>query len=569
VRAGGELAPAELRVRGLGGSRLRIVLDGVPLDDPAGGQLDLAEVDSELLQSATLLRGPEAGTLAPGAVAGALELATARPRPGFHARLRSAAGSAGTLLLASRAGYGLAWGGLGLALRLGTSRGNFAYRTVSYSGDSALVGEPQERLNNDHSRLGLTASASFEQEPVLSRALLQVSQHEGGLAGLAGQPTPRARFASDSQLLGWRSLLFTPLALLSLELSGRLQREQYSQPQGLAPIATDTNIQSARAHLSASQEDVFDFVDIDLAVESSYAAAQLRAADSALRLRGGGGSEARRADRWAGAGLWRGRAKLLERRLAVDLGLRVDALSDLGTEPSASLRVSGALLQGVVLEAYAGRAFRPPTFLELHGPPSGYVRANPELRPEDGVEVGALLRGQGRRLHAELAVFGARLDSTILYLNRNAYEVRPENAGALWRGGGELVVAVQPTPWWTQSASAELVLSRLDATGAALPATPALVLQQRSQLEAGALWPWLPLGAFVDLRAQGETASNLHGGLRVPAQAVLDLGLAWTQAPWGSLALEISNLLDAQTRVDLRQVPLPGRQLLLTLVLEV
>ncbi|MFH1811968.1 MAG: TonB-dependent receptor [Pseudomonadota bacterium] len=569
VRSGGLLAPAELRVRGLGGSRLRIVLDGVPLDDPAGGQVDLADLDSELLERATLLRGPEAGTLAPGALAGALDLRTARPAAGFHARLRSALGSEQTALLASRASYGFDNGAVGLALRLGSSVGDFGYRSVSFGGDSALVGDAQQRFNNDQRRASVTATAQYDQEPVSTRLLAQASRHEGGLAGLSGHPTPRARFASESQLLGSRSLLFTSLAMLSLELSGRLRRERYAQPEGLAPLATDTRLQSLRAHLAASQERLLGFIDTSLALESSYAAAQVRSGDRASGVGVANSEVFTEADRLSGAGLWRGRASLLDKRLAVDLGLRVDALSDLGVEPSASMRLSAAVVKGLVLEGYVGRAFRPPTFLELHGPPSGYVRSNPELRPEDGIEGGLVLRGQGPRLHAELALFGARLDNTIVYLNRNAYEVRPENAGALWRGGGEGVVAVQATPWWTHSASAELLLSRMDVTGAALPATPTLVLQQRSELRFDGLWRRVPLRAFADLRVHSETASNLHGELRVPAQAAIDAGAAWVVAPWGSLSVEVHNLLDTQTRVDLRQVPLPGRQFLVTLVLGV
>jgi len=184
-------------------------------------------------------------------------------------------------------------------------------------------------------------------------------------------------------------------------------------------------------------------------------------------------------------------------RLALDGSLRVDGFTDLGVEPSAAVRMSYALKSWSSIEAHVGRAFRAPTFYERYGPPQGYLRANPDLLPEDGVEGGLGLRLDGRRLSVELSLFAARLANTILYLNRNAYEVRPENAGALWRGGGELSASVQVRPWLRQMVSAELLLSRVDTTGAPLPATPPLILSTRTELDARTLWLNLPLRAFV------------------------------------------------------------------------
>jgi vitamin B12 transporter len=253
----------------------------------------------------------------------------------------------------------------------------------------------------------------------------------------------------------------------------------------------------------------------------------------------------------------------------VDGGLRLDHLTDVGTEPSFSARLSAALTRALSAEAYAGRAFRAPTFYEKYGPPLGYTRANPALRPEDGVEAGAGLRYARGGLQVDASLFGARLSRAILYLNRNAYEVRPENAGSLWRGGGELSAALRPKPYLQQGAGVELLVSRLDATGAPVPTSPLLRLRSRTELSFARLWSALPLRVYLDGRAQSQSSSNYHGELTVPAQASLDAGLAYAIGERGSLAVEVRNLLGADSRVDMHQVPLPGRQLMASLVLGV
>jgi len=567
VRSGGLLAPSELRVRGLGGARLAVTLDGIPLDDPAGGRIDLTELESGLISDARLLRGPEAGTLAPGAVAGTLALRTAAIEQGLRAQLRSMAGSEGTARFSTRLGYGSGGAGVLGSLLLGRSEGDFSYRPVSYSGDQPYVGDPQRRANNDHARYGASLLARYAGEGFLGQGLVHLARHTGGVAGLAGHPSPEARFSSESALAGTRLTTLVGPAEVGAELSARRREAHFINPTPLATAQSHEQLNTTRGAITIDAPLIHDRAKLSLAVEASRSEARPVLGDRAFVFDQEGEANGLRALRDAVAARARLRVELLERRLAVDVGARLDQISDVGLEPSASAQLSAALTRDLVLDVSAGRAFRAPTFYEKYGPPLGYVRANPDLQPEDGVEVGAGLRFGSARAAVATSLFVARLSHAILYLNRNAYEVRPENAGSLWRGGGELSASLRATRWLTQRAVVELLLSRLDATGAAVPTSPLLRLRSRTELSIEALWSALPLHAFLDAAAASPSSSNLHGELTVPAQATLDAGLALQISEHSSLSLELRNLLDADSRVDLHQVPLPGRQLMASLVL--
>ncbi|MBN2360581.1 MAG: TonB-dependent receptor [Deltaproteobacteria bacterium] len=566
VRSGGPLSRAELRVRGLGGPRLAITLNGIPLDDPAGGQTDLSALDSDLLAGGTLLRGPETGAVAAQALAGALALQTAPIPDGAGARLRLGLGSEQTGAVRGRASYGTGRLNGAISVALGSTAGDFDYRPVSFSGDTALVGDLRTRANNDQARRAVTGLAEARSEQVQSQLLLHLTEHGGGIAGLSGHPTPDARFLSRALLFGNRTSVFFPWLVLGLELSARQRAELFAVAEALAPVATSASIWSLRSALTCDLPSLTRALEVRLAFEGTQAVAQQRSAAREAAL---AAVEPEVRQRQTLGAVANGRVHFFAHRLAADFGARVDAISDVGVEPSLSGRLSAALARSLVAEAYVGRAFRAPTFDEKNGPPAGYLRSNPDLVPEDGIESGALLRWSGGAWSAEAALFGARLSHAIVYLNRNAYEVRPENAGDLWRAGGELTVAVRPLRCWQQSAEAEILYSRLDATAAPLPTTPLLRLRARSALDLAALAPVLPVSFYLDGQAQSATSSNYFGELTVPAQAALDAGVAIRLRSLASFSLEVWNLLDATTRVDLHQVPLPGRQIMATLTVGV
>lgn len=641
LRSGDSLAPTELRLRGLGGARLRVSVDGQVLDDPSGRPVDLAALDAQALDHATLRLGPQTGALGAGAVAGVLALRSAQVKTGWHAQSRISAGN-----FAQRAVQGrLAWGGARTQLRLSLgqaqSQGNFAYRSLSFSGDQVSVGPEQERANNDQQRSMATLIVRHQESRWTLDSLLMWQAHEAGVAGLSGHPSATARSWRQSLWLSQSGTYYTPSGMLGLQVLIRQAQSLDRLAQELDPSWTQAlwsraDWRSSRVKAFWQQPALWAGVDAKLsaelaAVQAAQGLGRFNGAENnlgfALRAEALSPSLNRDAQRlsqavgldlgraWGGGCAWGGH------RGDAAISLRYDFIEDFAffgqakadplrdpvgdkvrdkvlAEPSAALRLAWGLSPALSLVGDLGRSFRAPSFFEKFGPPGGYFRANPDLLPERSTQLSTGLRWQSRRRQGsdgtgvaknsrlklrqgpsevQGSLFVARLDETILYLNRNAYEIRPENAGALWRAGGELHTHFNLLTGrghsggqnWRQGLSqdvaVELLLSALDLTGAALPSSPALSLWTRSSWSGELLGLNLGSQLFVEARARSQSSANIFGELTLPAQAVINLGLALHFSPEGLMSCQVSNLLDARARVDLRQVPLPGRDLRCTL----
>jgi iron complex outermembrane receptor protein len=259
---------------------------------------------------------------------------------------------------------------------------------------------------------------------------------------------------------------------------------------------------------------------------------------------------------------------------ALSVQLRWDALSDAASpnktvdlakfahpvlQPSMAAAYSQVLHKNLALDLGAGRSFRAPSFFEQYGAPGAYFCANKNLEPETGVQADVALRWQRHKNQARLGIFVARMNQTILLLNRNAYELRPENTGPLWRSGLEASAELAWSGGFGQSWRAEYLWTRLDVSGRQLPNTPALRFYSRTFWQHKITgWP-IRLKSYVQAGARSGSSGNLFGELMMAPQATVDAGLAIKLDESNSVSCQLRNIFDAQSRVDLRQVPLPGR----------
>ena len=104
-----------------------------------------------------------------------------------------------------------------------------------------------------------------------------------------------------------------------------------------------------------------------------------------------------------------------------------------------SLGASVLIHDDLQFRSSLGRAFRAPALDELYHPPERGFSGNPGLQPESAWEADFGLKWIWQTSQIlDLSVYARRLDDTILYLNRNAFEVRPENVGVATALGIEL-----------------------------------------------------------------------------------------------------------------------------------
>ncbi len=136
-----------LRIRGAGGSRINVTLDGVPLNSPEDQSVFWANMNSygKLLGSAQVQRGVGTSTNGDGAFGGTIALATQAPETTFGSEVSFAYGSYSTLHLGTRFTSGLLWNRLVLdAAYNQTSTDGYLHgtdgRSGSYYGGATLLG---------------------------------------------------------------------------------------------------------------------------------------------------------------------------------------------------------------------------------------------------------------------------------------------------------------------------------------------------------------------------------------------------------------------------------------------
>lgn len=109
ARTGAAGGTASVFVRGLKGDQLLVLIDGVPVNDPAatGGAFDFANLDAANIERIELLRGAQATLWGSGAMAGVVSITTKGAKEGLHFSGFAEYGSHAS----ARAGGTASWGG--------------------------------------------------------------------------------------------------------------------------------------------------------------------------------------------------------------------------------------------------------------------------------------------------------------------------------------------------------------------------------------------------------------------------------------------------------------------------
>ena len=556
VRGHGGGGRQVLSVRGGRPEGVLVLIDGVPLNDPLTGQADLSSVPLSTLESATLVRGAGAARYGSGALSGVLLLESARA---------AAAEPAGRVAFGSHGAYeasgSAAWLGGRSAVRVGAG---VAGATNDYVYEDRLAhNAPERRRDNadsDSRWVNLAAEVGDQ------RGGVRFDRLERGVPGRMGT----AAFEDDR----WREQRWS--------LSGRTAGELGAARVGIrglsmryapgdASTATDQRALDARAGGEVALPGTGDVV---LAGRLSY---------ERLEGDGLGGSPVR----WsAGA----------TARAALALGGDTDPATDIGIEPLVGFDVTdgGAALspelgawvrpsETVRVYGRVGRAYRVPTFADLHFEAAPGLRANPDLEPErvvlDG-EVGVeVTTHRGTRGGPAASVRGGPAASVrisgwlrdtrrpIAWLASTASVWSPRNLDRLSARGleveGRIASAEAASVGWALDAAVSLQRSRVGfgSNRNPLPYQPDFTARSAAELRRGRS------AARLELRYTGSRTTTLAATRRLDGFATLDVSLRRRLAA-GPLevdaALGVDNLLDA--RYELVELfPEPGRTLRLTI----
>jgi iron complex outermembrane receptor protein len=550
---GGPGQAATLSLRGATADESLVLLDGIPLQGPGGGAVDLSTLPATLLGRMVVSRGVLGAQLGAGALGGAVELVprAAASRPTGGAEISG--GSFGTAQLAADGEAPVGdHGSVLAAVQLDRTGGGFDYaRQLT----PEIAGSPYygfTRQNADAKRASGLLRVSGQ--PSLATELDFIAQGSVGDRGLPGPSTattPRSRALDAGGVAGVRLRGSAGEVSWAVRTWGRIDRLELRGAQLFSDCADGAPDCPRRRETSSSAR-----------AEAEAALPLGEAQRQRLRVLVSGGEE------WI-AGIGSHRRALASASLAYDAQLpggvalhpavRLDhAGTDTGLSPGLTATWRPASAPALELRAGAGLSFRPATFSELYLD-QGAIQPNPELTPERAFSVDAGATLHTGRLTLSAGIFWSRYRDLILYELYPPARVKPFNLGRARIAGVELQALVELPAGFV----AEAAYSYLDAVnlregaqgGHHLSYRPPHRLFGRLARRGDRLEGYLE-GNWTSAmpRNQFDTAS-------LPAQLLLNAGFGVRTIGPLWLDVEAKNLLDDQTHEDLFQYPLPGLSL--------
>ena len=542
---GGPGQAATLSLRGASADQSMVLLDGIQLQGPGGGAVDLSTLPATLLDRVTVSRGVLGAQFGAGALGGAVELLPRAARRTWTGGAEAAAGSFGTARLAIDMAAPLGSGSTVVALQGDRTSGDFQYaRPITPEIPGAQV-YGFTRENADATRGSALVRVSQDVGADLGvDLLLQGSASERGLPGPSSAPTPRSREVDQGGLAGLRVRGGNGGAGWSLRASGRLDRielrgvRSFSDCEDGAPDCPREDQRSSAVR--GEGELVLPLGD----------------ADALKMIVSGGGEWARGKDTGAH------RREVLALAASDDLvlpagfrlhpALRLDKVgSSAGLSPALTAQWQPAPPHPLSLRAGWGLSFRAPTFSELYLERGG-IAANPDLLPERAWSIDAGAEWRVAALTLSANAFWSSYRQLIVYQLFPPARAKPFNVGEARIAGVELQ-AIVPLP---QRFLATVSYSFLDAVNRAdghkLAYRPphrlfARLARQGERVEGYGEMSFtsaIPRNSFDTAFVGRQIVLNAGAGVRA-------IGPLW-------IDVEARNLLDNRTYEDLFQYPLPG-----------
>jgi len=531
---GGPLHAERVTVRGGSAAETQVVIDGVALVSPFATGLDVGLIGVESVARATLVRGGAGALYGDGALTGALTIETRTPEetPPLTLGLRAGSQDRFGLSAVVRASD------LAIGADVDRTSGRFDYVSrIEGLPDAARVRENNDAsLGRAHARGGWALAGGAL--TLLAGGVVR----EGGSPGLetSSDLDARERRAHGIARVAWQGPLLSG-ATWEIAAQGSALNIDYDDPDPDAPLSSRTTFVSGGGDTALAW----------------------RWGDHRLRIGAGGAVETSRSTEHGAPTRGRGHVVVSDELVLDDLRLFAAVRGALVDEAVVLPRIGAVwtATTGVAITAAIGRSFRAPAIDELYHPLIRGFSGNPNLVPETAWEAEL-----GVRLWVlSIAGYARRIEDIIVYVNQNAFLVRPENLGGASAIGVEVELAehasIGPLVLDARFA-ASIGASRLDASGASVPvASPyGIDAELRASLEM--------LSAFTRIAHGAPTTANLAGTIPVDGYTRWDAGVVWTCTPGASLGLVVTNLLDDQTLETLFKLPLPGRSMLATLRVE-
>jgi len=489
-----------LSMRGSRPEQVLVLLDGLPLNDPATGAADMSDLPIAAIGAVVVIPGASAASLGSGASGGVLALSsgtgstlTVSMNSLNHAGL-SAAHSASVAGVVFRAGGEWSY-----------ARNDFPFQNSERTAAGVPREEANERRANNHER-----RAALFGTAVMPAAQITVlaSRTERGLVG-----PMNVRVYDHARGTTYRTLVRVAAQRGGWNMAGGARLHRHDYEDGSAFVSRTSS------------------VSLDADAGRSIGLVSVRIGGGFDRVHGSALENAIRPRAFAGANYeWK-----LDTWSAT-AAVRFDGIAESAGRLSPSISV---VRQGPVdLFARAGQAFRAPAFYDLHLVSPQRIDHPQQVGPERVVldaEVGARMRHEGFALSA--ALFDRETRDAIVWFP-GTFSWRPRNVGRESVYGGEARLTATQDPFYLDLwASTRHTALHLDIDGVAVP-TPYV-----PRTDGGAIGRILSgrLSVVTSLSAIGRrpfvAIPNPLRSQELPAVMLLDMHVNWRAPVRGAIAI--------------------------------
>lgn len=456
-------ASEEIDIRGLGGDATQVFLNGININSPSLGTADLGQLPLNSIERVEVVKGPGSLLYGTGAMAGTVNLLTKSPhRDKTDFKMTSGFGSQGALELAAEQGMYVA-DGLGYYLTASHQEGDgFRDNSGLDHNDASLklVYDKNKLLqanlfgawiDRDYGVPGVRPPAGTKDYVVNGSRM-----YSDDAASLVNEGENKNRYSA-------LELKSQPLSWLTLSLRGdAVDMESYNYSRNNGPVwpkaagegeetwvtnkvlglegTAEMRLPDGVTLLAGNQYRDYDYTN-EVGNLDAYGVA---VAGSKTGEQHGVFSHGT-----YGEAQWQA-----NQYLKLLTGLRYEEHSMFGHETLPRFGMVLTPLADTTIKLGHGKDFKAPTMNDLYWPDDGWVRGNPDLKPETGWHSDITVEQSflDKKLTAQASYFQVNIDDKINWAENPAFPTvvpgfnywTPSNVSAYESTGWELGVVIKP-----------------------------------------------------------------------------------------------------------------------------
>ncbi len=535
-----------ISIRGSSDDQVVVLLDGIRLNNPLSGGVDLSTIPINYVDEFEIIRGGASALAGSDAIGGVINIKT----KSFEETFTSSSvtyGSFNTLSVNLSRADKIGEFGYFFSFNYSRSNGDFDFESIN--------GLQLERINNEFDAFSFLTKLGYELNGWKIGFLNEFFYDDKGVPGLGEFQEVNS---NQKDLRNLTNIQLKKEGFINENLDfesnvfNRFDKFEFDNPNPLVgiPINTDSKLYSFGANSKltwyAPKENVATF-----ASELKFDLLQNGDFDDPKRVN---------LSFFAGDEIY-----LFNKRLLLNPISRLDIFSTYDDdESSADVTFSPKLgsifylTDRVLFKGNIAYSNRIPNFSELFFPEQGFIGGNPELDNEKSFDFDFGISFLHPKVAFELSYFRTQIDDTILFVFINAQRIEPRNVGEVTQQGIESLLILKPFSFFELFAAYTFLDGEIDDTGAQLPGRPENKLDVRGTLKHK------HFETFWETKFVGEIPlTPFTGSETTDSRTTHDVGF---KGIWKNYfaTIEIKNLFDNLNVRDALDFPLPGRTVFFT-----